>query len=312
MIHFLKPLLLTTFIISSSFNMVKDKLLNEKPSEITKIVFLGTGTPNPDPEHSGISVAIFVHKVPYLFDCGPGLVRKASAFNPKYGGKFEGFDVSSFKTLFITHLHSDHTLGYPDLILTPWVMGRTQPLEVYGPEGIKAMTSHILAAYDEDIKIRLNGLEHASEEGWKVNVHPIKSGIVYKDSNITVEAFAVEHGNWREAYGFLITTPDKKIAISGDTRPCENLVEKCKSVDVLIHEVYSAEKLKTRQAKWQIYHPHYHTSTYELGEIACKVNPKLLILYHQLYWGDNDAALVSQVKTKFNGNVVSAKDLDVF
>ena len=128
------------------------------PSEITKVVFLGTGTPNPDPQHSGNSVAVVVNDTPYIIDFGPGLIRKAAALSPSYGGKIRGLETENIKRAFLTHLHSDHTTGYPDLILTPWVMGRDEPLEVYGPEGIKNMTKHILEAYKEDIRIRLYGL----------------------------------------------------------------------------------------------------------------------------------------------------------
>ncbi|OGU13658.1 MAG: hydrolase [Ignavibacteria bacterium GWB2_35_12] len=279
---------------------------------MTKIIFLGTGTPNPDPEHSGISVLLLINNTPYIFDCGPGLVRNASKLNPKYGGKFKGFDVKNLNHVFITHLHSDHTVGYPDLIFTPWVMGRDVPLEAYGPTGLKSMTNNILEAYDEDINVRLHGLEQANDRGWRVNVTEFKEGVFYKDSNITVEAFQVEHGNWEESYGFLVITPDKRIVISGDCRPNKKLIEKGKGADILIHEVYSAEKLKTREAKWQKYHPQYHTSTYELGEIASQINPSLLLLYHQLYWGDSDNDLLNQIKTKWNGNVISAQDMSIY
>lgn len=282
------------------------------PSEITKIIFLGTGNPNPDPNHSGVSILLLINNNPYIFDCGPGLVRNASKLNPKYGGKFKGFDVKNLNKAFISHLHSDHTLGYADLILTPWVMGRNVPVEAFGPHGLKSMTKNILEAYKEDINIRLTGLEQANDIGWKVNVTEINEGIIYKDSNIIVEAFLVEHGNWKESYGFLIVTPDRKIVISGDCRPSKKLIEKSKGVDILIHEVYSAEKLKTREPKWQKYHPQFHTSTYELGEIASQVNPTLLLLYHQLYWGDSDIDLVNQIKTKWDGNVISAQDMDIY
>jgi ribonuclease BN (tRNA processing enzyme) len=122
----------------------------------------------------------------------------------------------------------------------------------------------------------------------------------------------VEHGNWKEAFGFLVITPDRRIVISGDCRPSKKLIEKAKGADILIHEVYSAEKLKTREAKWKKYHPQYHTSTYELGEIASQVNPSLLLLYHQLYWGDSDDDLINQIKTKWNGNVISAQDMGIY
>ena len=112
----------------------------------TRVVLLGTGNPNPDPQHSGCSVAVIVNDTPYLADFGPGLVRKAAALSPDFGGSMTALSVKNLKRAFLTHLHSDHTIGYPDLILTPWVMGRDQSLQVYGPEGTQKMTDHILAA----------------------------------------------------------------------------------------------------------------------------------------------------------------------
>ena len=109
-------------------------------SKITKVILLGTGAPDPDPNHSGCSVAIVVNDTPYIIDFGPGLIRQAAALSPKYKGSIKGLEVKGIKRAFLTHLHSDHTTGYPDLILTPWVMGRDEPLEVYGPEGIVAVS----------------------------------------------------------------------------------------------------------------------------------------------------------------------------
>lgn len=304
-------LLLLLFVTAGLYSGVPGEK-NCSPSGITKIAFLGTGTPNPDPHHSGNSVAIVVNDTPYIIDCGPGLIRNAAALSPRFGGKIEGLRVENIKRAFITHLHSDHTTGYPDLIFTPWVEGRDEPLEVYGPEGIKEMTRHILEAYKEDIRVRLYGLEPANNRGWRVNAHEIKEGAIYKDENVTVEAFLVKHGSWPEAYGFKFTTPDRTIAVSGDTRLCENLIEKCRGVDILIHEVYSAEKLKTRPEFWRKYHPQFHTSTYELARIATQLKPCLLILYHQLYWGASDQDLLKEISTIYKGKVVSAKDLDVF
>ncbi|MCK4835713.1 MAG: MBL fold metallo-hydrolase [Candidatus Aminicenantes bacterium] len=281
-------------------------------SKITRVAFLGTGTPNPDPKHSGNSVAIVVNGTPYLVDFGPGLIRQAAALSAEYGGDIEGLNVINIRRAFLTHLHSDHTTGFPDLILTPWVMGRCEPLVVYGPEGLKKMAEHILEAYAEDIRIRLYGCEQANNQGWRVIANEIEEGIIYKDRNVSVEAFRVEHGNWPVAYGYKFTTPDRTIAISGDTRPCENLVKKCQGVDILIHEVYSHSKLKERERLWQSYHPKYHTSTIELAEIAKKVKPGILILYHQLYWGASDNELIREITKTYDGLVVSAKDLDVY
>jgi len=282
------------------------------PSQITRVVFLGTGTPNPDPKHSGNSVAIIVRKTSYIIDCGPGLVRKAASLSIRYGGSLEALNTANLKRAFITHLHSDHTSGLADLMLTPWVMGRDEPLQLYGPKGLKKMVKHLLKAYQADKKIRLFGLEHAHPLGWKVNVKEINEGIVYRDEQVMVEAFKVKHGNWTEAYGYKFTTPDRSIVISGDTIPCDNLIEKSTGVDILIHEVYSQQKLSERDPKWKIYHPKFHTSTTELAEIANKVRPGILILYHQLYWGVSDDQLVQEIARLYSGLVVSAQDLEIY
>jgi ribonuclease Z len=283
-----------------------------EPSETTRIAFLGTGNPNADPRHSGPSVAVIVNGTPYIVDFGPGVVRRAAGLAAEYGGPLESFDVASLSLAFLTHLHSDHTTGYPDLILTPWVLGREVPLEVYGPEGLKAMTDHILRAYADDIKMRLYGREPANDQGWRVVVHEVGEGVIYRDDNVTVEAFAVEHGSWPKAYGFKFSTPDRTVCISGDCRPGGKLIEACRGVDILIHEVYSQTGFEDREKTWQEYHRRFHTSTLELAEIAAKVEPKLLLLYHQLYWGATDQDLVDEVHSKYDGEVVSAKDLDVY
>src|SRR5712672_388000 len=108
----------------------------------TRVVMLGTGTPRPDPNCSGPATAIVVNDTPYLIDFGAGVIRRATAAYEKGVTAF-GFGGVHIKTAFLTHMHSDHTVGYPDLILTPWVMGRHEPLAVYGPKGIIAMTEHV-------------------------------------------------------------------------------------------------------------------------------------------------------------------------
>lgn len=275
----------------------------------TSIVLLGTGTPVADPARSGPSTAIVVNDTPYLIDCGPGVVRRAAA---AHRAGVKGLQVSNLRRVFVTHLHSDHTVGYPDLILTPWVLDRNEPLEVYGPEGLGTMTEHILAAYQEDIQMRLYGLEPANTKGYQVNVHEIEPGIVYQDSNVTVEAFLVNHGSWPQAFGYKFRTPDRTIVISGDTAPSESIVDACNSCDVLVHEVYSQVKFEGRRPDWQRYHSSFHTSTHELAEIAARAKPGLLILYHQLFWDATEAELLSEIRQRYKGRVVSGKDLEVY
>lgn len=282
------------------------------PSSVTQVVMLGTGTPNADPARSGPAVAIVVNDTPYLVDFGPGVVRRASAMSPTYGGPVAGLEVNKLRYAFLTHLHSDHTAGLADLILTPWVLEREQPLELFGPDGTEAMASNILDAYRADIDYRVYGLEPANNTGWRVNTHTVEEGVVFEDDNVKVEAFRVRHGTWPNAFGYRFTTPDRVIVISGDAAPDEALARFAEGAHILIHEVYSVEGFRKREPQWQKYHSTNHTSTHELGELASQAKPGLLVLYHVLFWGASEETVLGEVREKYDGAVVLADDLDVF
>ncbi|NIM95868.1 MAG: MBL fold metallo-hydrolase [Anaerolineales bacterium] len=274
----------------------------------SKIVLLGTGTPNADPERSGPSVAVVVNQRPYIVDFGPGVVRRSAAAHRE---GVVGLDVRNLSQAFLTHLHSDHTAGFADLILTPWVLGREEPLEVYGPKGTLRMTEHLLAAYEEDIRERIEGLEPANRTGYLVRAFEIDPGVVYEDENVRVHAFATRHGSW-PSFGFTFDTPDRKIVISGDTAPMDDLVDEYRDCDVLIHEVYSSNGFEEREAEWKRYHSRVHTSAQELAAIASEAKPGLLILYHQLFHGVSEEDLLLEVQEGYKGKVVSGKDLEVY
>ncbi len=282
----------------------------QKPDSVhTRVVMLGTGTPNADPERSGPAVAIIVNGAVYLVDAGPGIVRRAAA------AKARGVNALAMPNLthvFLTHLHSDHTLGLPDLMLSPWVLERTTPLQVYGPPGTTNMVNHLAAAYEEDIHIRLDGGEPSNRSGYRTIVHEVAPGIVYQDSNVTMRAFAVEHGTWKHAFGYRFETRDRVIVVSGDTRASQAVIQACNGCDVLVHEVYSDAGFRTRPPEWQKYHAAFHTSASEVGRIATEARPKLLVLYHQLYWGSTDDDIVREVASAYSGTVVSARDLGIY
>jgi ribonuclease BN (tRNA processing enzyme) len=283
-------------------------ILNAQNSD-TKLVLLGTGSPFADPTKSGPSLAIVVNNTSYIVDCGPGVVRRAAEAS-KLG--FPSLEAAQLKTLFITHLHSDHTIGLADIILTPAVLDRNAPIRIYGPVGSKKMTDDLMSAYKEDIAIRINGLEKGDAIAYQVYTNEIKEGQIYKDSNLTVTAFNVQHGQWDNAFGFVFQTKDKKIVISGDCTYSENLIKYAKDCDILVHEVYSDAGLKKRTQRWQDYHSTFHTSTYQLADIANQVKPKLLILNHQLTFGTSLQSLLDELKSKYAGPVVNGADLDVF
>jgi len=279
--------------------------------QTTFVVFLGTGTPGPTPDRQGPSLAVVAGDKAYLVDVGVGVVRQANA---AYMNGVQALSPRGLGIAFVTHLHSDHTIGLPDLILTPWVMGRTAPLELYGPPGISAMAENILKAYAEDIHIRTTGLEQANLTGYKVNAHEIQPGVAFQDANVKVTAFAVRHGSWPLALGYRFDADGKSIVVSGDTAPAESVVQACNGCDLLIHEVYIGlpNNAVNTPDHWTQYMAAFHTSAVQLADVATRAHAKTLAATHLAYMGGaNEADLVAALKKGYGGTVVVAHDLQV-
>jgi ribonuclease BN (tRNA processing enzyme) len=279
----------------------------------SEVVMLGTGMPAADPDRSGPAVAVIVNGTAYLVDCGPGVVRRAAA--AVQHDRLPALEASNLKIVFITHLHSDHTLGYPDLILSSWVLGRKEPLAAYGPLGLQDMTRHILEAWKKDIDVRTRGREKESARP-EVQVHEIQPGVVYRDANVKVTAFLVKHGSWDEAFGYRFDTPDRSIVISGDTSPSDSVVKACNGCDLLLHEMYDDSMVKASdqdKAPSRKYFAAFHTSAQELAKIANEAHPKLLVLYHQMGAPVDDGRMLDALRSGgYKGPAVSAHDLDVY
>jgi ribonuclease BN (tRNA processing enzyme) len=278
-------------------------------SATARVVMLGTGSPVPDPQAHGPATAIVVGSRVFLVDAGAGVTRQLAA---------AGFPrIKQVEATFLTHLHSDHTLGYPDLIFTTWIMGRREPLVVFGPPGLRRMTDLLMEAWREDLDIRIKGLERETEAWLKVDAREIAPGVVYDKDGVRVTAIGVKHGDWKSAFGFRFETPGKTITISGDAAPSDTLVEAAKGSDVFIHEVYIAGRIAPENRPggefWPQYMREFHTSNVELGRIAARVAPGVLVLYHVLRMGGTDEELLAGISEGgYTGRVVIARDLDVF
>jgi len=319
--------LMTTAIAGVSQETVSR--LSKLVSPRTKVVLLGTGTPVPDPDRSGPATAIVVDDAAYIVDMGPGLVRRAKG--AVLNRHINALEPANLKVIFVTHLHSDHTAGYSDLILTGWTAGRRTPLEVYGPTGLQTMTEHILQAYRIDIETRTNseGDQRRNPEGWKVNAHEIKSGVIYKDAKVTVRAFTTKHA--MESYGYRFDTPDRSVVIAGDTSPTEETIKACDGCDVLIHEARAEEMYAKLPEDRRSFGAKNHTTSEQLAELASKAKPRLLIVYHAWisWWPDVAASdkpivlttgelhstldvLQREIGSRYSGNFVIGNDLDVY
>ena len=277
----------------------------------TQVVILGTGTPRPIPDRSGPAVCIAVGNSAYLVDFGPGVVRRATEAARK---GIAACAPTNLKIAFSTHLHSDHTAGLSDLYLTPAVVGRHAPLVLYGPAGLADMARHIREAYAKDFQVRTEGLERGDPKAYEIVVHEIQPGVVYKDANVIVTAFLVKHGSWDQAFGYRFDTPGRSIVLSGDTSPADSVAQACHGCDLLLHELYyDREYVSDPRPAWPQDLRSFHTSAAELGAIATKAHPGLLVLYHQVIQPqDTDEELVREVQSTYKGKVVSAHDLDVF
>jgi ribonuclease BN (tRNA processing enzyme) len=303
------PALLCSFLMGGLANVE----VTAQETFRTRVVLLGTGTPNADPERSGPATAIVVDDRAYLVDAGAGVVRRAAM--AARDREIPALRVPQLHHVFLTHLHSDHTVGLPDLLLSPWVLDRPVSLNVYGPPGTKKMMDGIVDAWSADISVRIDGPEprDANRNAYRALTTEIEPGLVYEDDLVKVYAILVDHGGWEQPVAYRFVGPDRTIVISGDTRPSDSIVEACGGCDILVHEVYSAERFTTRPPAWQRYHSRFHTSTVELADIANRARAGLVVLYHHLFWGTDDEGLLREIRAAgYSGPLVSGRDLDVY
>lgn len=277
----------------------------------TRIIMLGTGTPVPNGDRAGSGLAIIHDGEAYLFDAGHGMMQRAiKAWKDLDAPELE---PTKIKHLFISHLHSDHVLDYPEVAGTYW-WRREDRLNAYGPTGLQAMTDGYYAMMQADIRIRTSGVNPIKDPTmYQVAVHEIpQDGVVFQRNGLTVEAFTVDHGDITPAYGFRIATPDRTIVVSGDTTFSETLIEKAKGIDVLIHEVIGEQGSRGLAPEWQQYHSSVHTLTSKLADIATRTQPGLLVLTHVATYGAPLESARTEVEALYDGKVVLANDLDEF
>jgi ribonuclease BN (tRNA processing enzyme) len=287
----------------------------EGPSAIelaapTRIVMLGTGTPIPDANRAGPSIAL-VHKgESYLFDVGAGAVHNAT--RARYEHDIPSLYPSQVCCVFVTHMHSDHTMDYSELAYTLWWRRRAR-LQAFGPTGMIEMTNGMHAMMAPDRRLRTTGRQPVQNpEAHRVDVVEIEDGFVFEKDGLRIEAFEVDHGDIKPAFAYRIEVGGRIAVISGDTAFSETLLEKAHGADFLFHEVISDSGLATNSAGFQAYHRASHTPASELGRLASEARPGMLVLYHGLFYGVPEGTIVDEVRKAYDGPVVLANALDIF
>lgn len=249
----------------------------QRPEVTLRITLLGTGSGPPvRAARAGVGTLVEAGNERLLFDAGYGVLRRLVQ---------TGKPMDAVTRVFLTHLHSDHIVELPALLLLPWAApsARDVPLEVWGPQGTQAMMNDLLRAFAFDIRVRRDVDEKASARGIVVEGHDIQGGVVYERDGVKVSAFLVDHGPVKPAYGYRVDFRGHSMAISGDTRVSDSLVTASKGVDVLIHEVIDAEFLRTvERPSPQLFEAilAHHTTAEEAGAVFQRVKPRLAVFSH--------------------------------
>jgi len=268
-----------------------------------KVTLLGTA-PGPPVRvgRAGISTLVEAGGERFLFDAGYGSLERLVE---------SGLPMDAVTKLFLTHLHSDHVADLSALILLPWAApsARHVPLDVWGPAGTRDMVRHLEQAFAYDIHVRRDVDEHASPKGIEVIGRDIREGTVYDQGGVKITAFLVDHGPVKPAFGYRVDHAGRSVAISGDTRPSDNLVKFSKGVDVLIHEAIDEESLKKLAPSQQLFEAivGHHTTPEQAADIFQRVGPRLAVFSH----ADGGAAVVERTRRTYSGRVEFGEDLMV-
>jgi len=270
-------------------------------ADIIKITILGSGTPRVNIDRFSQSILVEHKNDKFLFDAGRGALLRLNQSN---------ILPHEIDNIFFTHLHSDHILGFPDILMTGWVYHRQSGLNVFGPKGTENFINSTLKAFEEDIKVRSMAPEKLDKNNLKANIKIISDGYVHKENGLTIEAFSVKHEPFTHAFGFKIFNNKYCMVISGDTTYSEKLLEKAKDCDLLIHEIAHASEhtlKKYPKVKGVI---SYHTDIQQISKIINTVMPRLTVLNHVLSLdGASDDQILKQIKQNTSHEVIVAKDL---
>jgi ribonuclease Z len=265
------------------------------------VILLGTGYPRPDASHAGPATAVMAGDKWFLVDAGRGTTMRVAGTSLKY---------ENLGGVFITHLHSDHTAGLPDVFITSWQFGRkTTPLQLYGPTGIRKLAGAMLQFFAYDIHVRRDLVEHHTAAGATIRTHVARQGVLYDDGQVRVTAFLVEHPPVTPAFGYRFDSDGHSIVISGDTRPNANLIRFAKGADILVQEAYLPEhfdRMDSPEVAARL--KAYHTTAEQAGEIATAAGVQTLVLTHLVPAG-SEATFAERAAKTFHGPIIVGSDL---
>jgi len=269
-----------------------------------KLTLLGTGCPSVDHKRFGPSNLVTSKKAKILIDCGSGITQRLHQL------KVSSADIDA---LFFTHLHSDHAVDLYQLIISSWHSYRIKPWKIYGPKGTKKFVKKIMDAWADERKLRISYEARASAKAFQIEINEFNPIGNVKIRDINIKYFEVDHKPVKYAYGFSFTNKNKKLTISGDTKPCENLMKYAQKSDVLLHEVFiegeiiKTNKMRTKKTLHNV--KSYHTTSSQVGKVAFITQSKKLVLTHFVPTQFNKARLKKIIKKDYGKNPIIGEDL---
>ena len=268
-----------------------------------RVTLLGTGNPTPTMDRFGPSILIEAGGRKFLFDAGRGALQRLTQAQIRWQ------DIDG---VFLTHLHSDHVVGLPDVWLTGWLVsaGRNRPLRVWGPKGTESMTSHLAAAYEFDIRARI--ADHSAPDGVVMLADDIEDGEVFREGGLTITAFDVDHGSVAPALGYRIDFGGRSVVLSGDTRVSESLARHAEGVDLLVHEVVVPEALvRAGLPPGRVSSiVAVHATPEQAGEVFTRTKPRLAVYSHIVPFG-NENDIIAPTRRTYSGPLELGEDLMV-
>jgi len=271
--------------------------------DLFRVTLLGSGAPPPRLDRFGPSTLVEVGAKKFIFDAGRGAMQRLHQLGVPFA------DISG---MFLTHHHSDHVVGFPDLWLTGWIGRpwgkRNTPLQVWGPEGTRQMMEHLPLAFAVDIRVRRRNYP---PEGVQLVAHEIGEGAILEDDGIKISAFEVDHGGEElPAFGYRIDYHGRSAVLSGDTTFNENLIRYSQGVDLLVHEVTAAAGAAAESPEQLKRIGSNHTTPAQAGEIFSRVKPRLAVYNHLLLFGGARAEdLIPATRAKYAGPLMVGEDL---
>lgn len=270
-----------------------------------QVTLLGTGCPNADTERYGPATLVDAGEgARLLFDCGSGVTQRLVA---------AGCPGREIDALFLTHLHSDHLVDFYQFVVSSWHQARDRRQVVYGPPGTRAFVEGTMELWRRELDLRIEHERRPSITALEVEVREIAGGDVLGFGDARIAVVDVDHKPVRHAFGFVITTPAAKVAISGDTRYCRALIEAAKGADLLVHEVFVHREMPVvegvRTAETVANVASYHTASDVVGKVAAEAAVGMLALTHIVPPKADRQALLDEVRLDFAGPVLVGEDL---